>query len=337
VSERPTYKTQVTQALLLERRRAVDTRHKAAVADVDRLLHTQQDVSRELSTGLDQLGEQSAQLDALQGQSSKGIFAALVRPFTARRSALARRSIAATLMEQYEQVSTRLQEASGLSDDLKLRALELQAEVDQLHADVADALHDQKLAAKHVLELEQAIEEAEADPGMSEGERARRIDRFTFDLRTSAISLRMFQAAAREGRQHIEPARALRDTVLRLHEDMATFVLRATHTVNAAGRRITALGAVADAALVATELAASIEELSDALQAAADHADESNRYLASVLPQLTARLDQESDAQALAGLDDAMTLDRGASRAAAESTLRDAAQAEVDSFLSGDE
>ncbi|MEL7416335.1 MAG: hypothetical protein AAGJ92_10670, partial [Pseudomonadota bacterium] len=53
--------------------------------------------------------------------------------------------------------------------------------------------------------------------------------------------LELFKAAVGLCRQHIPPARALRDTVLQLHEEMAQYVLSATHTVNAAAMQRNAL------------------------------------------------------------------------------------------------
>ena len=173
---------------------------------------------------------------------------AIVRRFTRRRQLLERRSATEELVTRYEGVSARLRRASVFTDELRLTALELQAEVQELHADIDKAQDDARTAARRVIALEQAIEQAASLPP---AERDRVTDTLRFELRHEGQNLQLFKALGEMCGRHVEPARALRDTVQRLHEEMQSFVLAATGTVDAAGRRIQALGAAADAPVVA--------------------------------------------------------------------------------------
>lgn len=309
----------LTHALLQRRRQEVAERHERAVGRVGELLETQQRVGAELGEGLATLQRDRGELDRME-QASTGLLATLVRPFTVRRSAVARRSIAEGLIRQYEQVNVRLREATAFSDELKLTTLELQQEVDRLHRERADALHDGKIAAERVRSCEASLKEIEADASLDAEERERRRDRFTFDLRTEAVALALFEAAAELARQHVGPARSLRDTVLKLHEEMARYVLAASHTVNAAGRRIQGLGMLADAPVVVGELQRSLAELDAALQATAAYVEQSRAMLDEVLPELTARIEAEAEATGQALLD-------------AEHAMKRAALEEVEEFL----
>ena len=90
----------------------------------------------------------------LQRQSG---WAEFLRRLTGRSSALLRSSIAESLLMQYEEASRHLQQASAFSDELQLRSLELQQELDQIHEQRSRARRNQLRAAKRVRELEVAL------------------------------------------------------------------------------------------------------------------------------------------------------------------------------------
>ncbi|MBX2800355.1 MAG: hypothetical protein KTR31_21930 [Myxococcales bacterium] len=328
---------QLSHAVLQRRQREVAERHRRAMGQVSDMLDSQKQIGRELADGLVTLRKQRSELDHMENQESDGsLLASLVRPFTARRSALARRSIAEGLLRQYEQVSVRLREATAFSDELKLCALELQQEVDRLHRELGESLHNQQVAARRVLELEDALQEVDEDASLTPEEQARRRDRYSFDARTEAVALELHKAAAELARQHLPSARALRDTVLKLHEEMAQYVLSATHTVNAAGRRIQGLGMLADAPIVVQELQESLDELNEAMQATADYVERSSLLIAEVLPHLSARVQAETEATEAALEVELLAVDRDRAKADAERALRDSAQAEIDNLLGKD-
>jgi hypothetical protein len=333
---RPAYVgDQLTHATLAKRREEVQSRHQRALGQVSDLYSTQQEISDELGKGLERMKNHGEELDRIREEESQtGFIASIMRPFTARQRVLARKSVAEALLAQYETVSVRLREATSFSDDLKLCALEMQDEVDRLHRDHAAAIHNKKLAAQRVLDIEAELANLESDTEMSPAEKERRHDQLTFELRTETIALDLFRASAIQCKQHLEPARTLRDTVLELHEDMAKYVLSATQTVNAAGRRIQGLGMMADAPVVVSELQASIEELNVAMEATAEYVESSRHMIAEVLPELSRRLEEEAAMEAAETADSLEEVSRERSRTMAERALRDAAQAEVDEWLS---
>jgi hypothetical protein len=328
----------LTPALLQRRQMEIHDRHRRTVTKVEQLLDTQKRVGAELSSGLTVLQDQRVELDTLEKRDAdNSLLASLVRPFLGRRNALARKSIAEGLIVRYEQVSVRLREATAFADELKLCALELQAEVDQLHRDLQVALQHQQRSAERVLELEHARTQVAEDASTTQEQKDRLHDRYTFDLRSESVSLALYGAAVELCRQHLPPARALRDTVLRLHEEMSNYVLAATHNVNAAGRRISALGMLADAPIVVAELQQSLEALGTAMEATSQWIDRSHRFIAEVLPELDARIRLQGEVASKALLVELSEHDRVRTRKEAEIALRRAAEAEIASLLGEDE
>lgn len=323
---------QLTHAVLQRRQRDASDRHRRAMDQVSDFLDTQQEMGDELSTGLVVLRRQRGELDTMQQtEGDTSILASLVRPFTARRSALARRSIAEGLLRQHQRISVRLAEATAFSDELKLSALELQQEVDRLHRELGEALHNQRVAAQRVLDAERAL--AEIDSDLSPEQTARLRDRYEFDARTEAVSLELYRSAAELCRQHLPTARSLRDTVLKLHEEMAKTVLAAQHTVNSAGRQIQGLGLLADTPTVVRELQESLDQLNGAMAATQDYVRRSTAFLSQELPHISALIRAESEASELALEAELTQLDRQRAIRDAEAALREAAQEEIESLL----
>lgn len=327
----------LTHARLQRRQQEIHDRHRRAVAKVGELLDTQRRVGAELGQGLSVLARERTELESIERRDSDtSLLATLVRPFVGRRNALARRSIAEGLIAKYEQVSVRLREATAFADELKLCALELQAEVDQLHRELASGLDHQRGSAERVVAIERTLSELDgAVDNVAQRERLR--DRYTFDLRSEAVAMSLYGAAVELSRQHLDPARALRDTVLRLHEEMATYVLSATHTVNAAGRRIGALGMLADAPAVVAELQHSLEALGLAIEATTQWIDRSQSFIAEVLPELSNRVRIEAEVTERALAVELRDHDQDRLRLDAERALRRAAEAEVARLLGDDD
>lgn len=334
VPPRPTYSSEApSPEHLVKRHQAIGRDHKRRLGDVDRLARAQQEMGEALSADLQRLQDQGEAVGELDQGASASLLDAIVRRFTRRRQLLERRSATESLVARYEAVSTRLRRASAFTDELRLTALELQAEVQQLHADIDQAHHDARLAARRVLDLESAIQAAEAGDAANQD---RLLDTLRFELRHEGQNLQLFQTLAELCERHVEPARSLRDTVQRLHEEMQAFVLAATGTVDAAGRRIQALGAAADAPLVVEELRQSLHELQDAMQATETYLTHTRRLIAHTLPELSARISADTQAEHVALTADIAELDRARTTAAAERELRLQALAEVNAVLDGE-
>ncbi len=323
--------TPPSQADLLGRRSELEASHKAALARVNDLVQGQQAISRELSTGMTAMRESGKALDALDArQRQAGVLASLTRAFTRRRTILERKSIAEGLLEQYETVSVSLRRGSAFADELQLCALELQQQVDALHGDQAANLARARRAAERVMEIEAQLAAIEADVGRSDAERMRDMDRLTFEERTTSTRAELYRAAAELARQELGPARQLRDTVLQLHGEMSRFVLQATSSVNAAGRRIQALGMAADAPAVVAELNASLQQLDSAMNATEHYLDQAQDLLTRVLPELSARIESDAAHRRLDLAEDLDQMSRARARELADRALRDAARAEVE-------
>ena len=92
-----------------------------------------------------------------------------------------------------------------------------------------------------MLQIEAELKSLEDGQGNdSEGERARRVDQLTFELRNESLNMELFGVAEELAVNSLSPSRALRDTVMELHEAMAGYVMNASGAVDNAGRRIQA-------------------------------------------------------------------------------------------------
>jgi hypothetical protein len=327
----------VSHAVLQRRNQEVEARRAKALTRVDTLATQQQALGGRLVTEVGELEKREVALQQHeQAESSAGLIASITRRLTIWRTSAPRRSFTEALLSQYKSVSTRLREASQFSDEVQLCALEMQNELDRLHRELADSQHNQTVARERITELNEVLAGLEAVE-VSEAERERRRDRLTFDLRTAMIDLELHRTATSQCQQHLQPARALRDTVLSLHEQMSTYVVQATHTVDAAGRSVHALGTMADAPAVVAELQQSIDELHGAMDATEHYIDQSQRFLAEVLPRLRDRIER-ANAEDSVFIGETRDLIEGtAQRFTDDVELRTAAQAEVDKFLSGDD
>ncbi len=322
-----------SQSALLERRKALRTRHQRSMAQVTDLARSQQELSAELGNELTQMRTQAGQLDELEQRAAEtGLLAALTRAFARRRAILQRRSVAEGLLRRYETASQCLRRASAFSDELRLCALELQEQVDELHAELERSERNRLRAAEAVVALDDAIAEIEPPPGGGEEQtRERRFDELQFRQRSEALALELFQAADDLLGQELPPARALRDTVMELHEEMARFVLGAESAINTAGRRIQALGMAADAPMVVAELQTSMAELGAAMEATEHYVEQAQHLLTHVLPELNAEMAARTRTDNDILVDDLDSISRERSRALAEQALKDAARAEVES------
>lgn len=308
-------------------------RQMAAVARVDRLVRDRTDLAEELHGGLGELKAAGARLDELEARSqSTGLIQSISRALGRRSAALERRSVAGQLLAQYETVTASLQRASAFTDELQLCARELQHEVDGLHERIGHSRQGATLAARKVLEIEAELEALQQSGAAAPGA-ARRRDQLRFDERTESTTLALFRAAAELAQEELGPARALRDTVLELHGDMARFVLEASSAVNTSGRRVQALGLAADTPLVVTELHEALRQLDQTMDATAAYIDQAHALLTQVLPELNREIRARTNHSHLSLADDLEGLSRERQRELADQALREAAEAEVGAFL----
>jgi hypothetical protein len=277
----------LSHAELHERHRQAQERQRRSVEHVSGLLETQRRIGNDLGRGVAALQAHGAELQRIEGNArATGTFQALVRPFVARRTALARRSAAEGLVAQYEQVSGRLREALGFVDELKLAVHDLQDEVERLHVEQAEAR-----ASRGRIQGRINLAETElrgVDPREATAEL--RMERLRFAIRSDRVALRLAELAERLAAQHLGPARSLRDTAMDLHEQMSRYATSAGFAVDAAGARVQVLGMLADAPAVVADLHASVRELGAALDAAQIYVNTSQALIAAALPDLAAQL-----------------------------------------------
>ncbi len=316
---------QLTTARLIARGEALTDRQTAAVAQVGRLVRTQQEVSRELSDGMGTLQRRGA--DVAPSESA-GLLASLRRTFARRQSLLQRRSVAEELLSHYEVANVALRRASAFADELRLCAVEMQAFVDELYDEHAVAQANAREAAARILEIEAEIDEM--DEGDEMGLDARRIDALRFEERTRSTAVQLQRARAALCRQELAPARSLRDTVLSLHEDMAACVVQATASVGSAGRRIQALGMAADAPMVVSELRDSLQQLDTAMHATTVYIAQAQDLLTRVLPEISADLEARTTERSWLTDTSLEAVEGDRARLLADQALRDAAAAEVE-------
>ncbi len=324
-----------SQAQLHEKREAIHKRHKSALAKVDELVRTQDELGKALNGELKNLKQHEKTLQELEARDTDdSMWASLVRRFSARNAILGRKSVAEALLRQYEVASTRLRQATAFSDELRLTALELQDQVDQLHQSRVEAKGNERIAAQRVIQTELELEGLEGtEHGYTEEEAARRIDQLTFQLRSESLNLELFRASSELAAESLSPTRALRDTVMELHEGMSGYVMNASGAVDSAGRRIQALGMAADAPLVVAELQESLTELGTAMEVTAAYVEQTQRLLTEVLPDLSTRIRDEVENRNLLLTDELHEVSRERAKALADRALQAEAEAEVAAWL----
>lgn len=317
-----------TAAALARRRDELNAVQTQAQARVRELLQAQKDLSVGLKDELGSLVQAGHSLDELEARAQQGgMLAALSRQFNRRRTTLARRSATEGLTERYQVASQRLRSAAAFCDELQLTALQLQSELEALHDEVTAARADEQQAAQQIQSLETALRLASAQPG---GERE--IDRLQFQEKSLGATLELASARARLAHQYIEPTRQLRDTVMGLHGDLSRYLVAASASVQASGRRIQALGMVADAPMVVGELKDSMRDLSLAMAATEQQIAQSQRLLVQVLPDLARQLEVQGAVEDQRLSESLEHLDAERARALAEQALREAAEREVEAL-----
>ncbi|HCH62847.1 MAG TPA: hypothetical protein DFR83_08590 [Deltaproteobacteria bacterium] len=333
VPPRPEYHHgEPSQAALQARKDALQTARTTALARVDGLVREQVDLSSGLHGDLAAMQSDGRELDALEAeQRETGLLARLQRTLNRRSAILARRSVSESLLGHYQTASRRLREASAFCDELSMCALELQDAVDTLHTDLVHTARDERASAERILSLEASLDGLGSEGLSPEALRARQ-DRLTFEERSESTALTLLRSRHELVQRELEPVRQLRDTVMKLHDEMSGFVMQANSAVDTAGRRIQALGMAADAPMVVAELHASLENLSEAMQATELYVEAAQDLVTRVLPDLSARLAAQQDVQGELDAAALEGLDRAQARALADRALRDAAEAEVDAL-----
>lgn len=324
-----------SQAALADWQTETTRRQVAAVSRVDGLVRTRTALALDLNTELSQVKATGAALDRVEAAGAQtGIITLITRALSRRSTTLERRSVAGELLQQYEQVSASLQRASAFTDELQLCALELQQEVDRLHEAGGTARRNAERAEARVHEMDVELAMLESGQGgVAHDERERRIDQLRYSVKSEATALALFRASTGLCREELGPARALRDTVLDLHGDMARFVLESTSAVNTSGRRVQALGLAADTPMVIAELHEALRQLDGTVQATESYIEEAHLLLTKVLPELSREIRERNNAGAQSLTGDLESAGRARAKERADHALREAAASEVQRFL----
>lgn len=318
---------------LTERRERFLRRHRAALTKVEELRHTREQIGQALEGEVQVLQEQGERLRKMEVErEAGGVFVALVRRLSGGRQMLARRTVAEALNAQFQAASTRLRQASAFSDELRLCALELQAEVAALHDELREAEQQLRARSGAVEGLRARLAAVQAgEQELSLEERDRQLDHLSFALREAVLGLEHVRIGAEFSGAQIGPTRALRDTVMALYEGMSRYVLAASASLDAAGRRIQPLSMAADAPVVIAELRESIGDLDAAMSATAAYVQQTREILDRTLPVLTDSM-RLSDS----GLGQLSTTQAEArAQSLADGALQGAANAEVDRWIKG--
>lgn len=320
----------LTQIELQERHAQLEERHKSSLQRVETLVRDQQNVSAHLNGGIAEMKAKGSELNALEHAATQtGVLATISRLLSRRGEVLARRSISDALVQTHEKSVVDLRRAGALTDGLKRTAAELQREIDALHDERIIARQNLQLAAKRVMDLEEALDALDTS---TQENREQREDALQFQERSVSADMALLQAHVDLCTDELTPAKALRDTVQTMHEEMARFVLNANQAVNGAGRKIQALGMAADAATVVVELQESMTQLDLAMTETTRYLTQADDLLTRVLPDLNARLAANADMRQLSFEGDLNNLSRSRARALADKALKHSAQAEVDAI-----
>ena len=310
-------------------RTRLERKHETTLARVGGLVEGQKSLTSTLAGEIASIREDGDRLQQLESAASSdpGLLGSISRRLGRRSRMLERRTVAGRLHEQYAEVHTTLRKASAFADELRLCAVELAVEVDQLHGDV-----ETSLAAAVTLEARIAAIDAELEAlaGSEKAHEQRAVDKLNFERADTRTGVDLLEAKAQLCAREVEPVRALRQTVQAMHHEMAQYVLHASASVEGSGRRIQALGLAADAPIVISELQAGLDQLDLAMSATETYLDQAHEMLTRILPELSEQIRLQGSRSALeleAGLS---AIERARTHTASDADLKAAALAEVE-------
>ncbi len=307
----------------------LDERHESTLDRVGSLVTRQKDLTSTIAGELGGIQRDGDALKRLESDedSSGSLLTSITRRLGRRSRMLERRTVAVRLHEQYTEVHTTLRKASAFADELRLCAVEIAQEVDRLHGDVEASLQAAVEVEERIAEIEEELGRlAEEDSAVN----LRRIDQLTFERSDLQTAVSLHEAKARLCANEVEPARRLRETVQSLHSEMAQYVLHASASIEGSGRHIQAMGLLADAPVVVSELQAGLDQLALARTATEAYLDQAHEMLTRVLPELSEHI-RLSGSKAAIELEEGLTaIEQARSEAATDSDLRAAALAEVE-------
>ena len=310
-------------------RTCLEQQHESTLARVGGLVQGQEKLTSTLAEEIASIREDGDRLQQLESEAQvePGLLGSISRRLGRRSRMLERRTVAGRLHEQYAEVHTTLRKASAFADELRLCAVELATEVDQIHGDV-----EASLAAALSLEERITVIDSElavlAEHGTAQDQRS--IDKLTFERADMRTGVDLLEAKAKLCAREVEPVRALRQTVQSMHHEMAQYVLHASASVEGSGRRIQALGLAADAPIVISELQAGLDQLDLAMSATETYLDQAHEMLTRILPELSEQIRLQGSESALALEEGLSAIERARNHTASDADLKAAALAEVE-------
>lgn len=305
-------------AAVLARCSDMAARHRRTLDRVKELATSQEQAATSLQTQLTGLQSETTALQP----SHSGVLTSLFR--RVRSTTTNQATVTESLFARYESVEIELRRTSEYADELELCAVELQGDIEALHADVAAAERNAAAAQQRMVQLEATALKVEANPDAFPRGFG---DKLTFEHRTTRTQIALFEAATSLAAGQLGPARRLRDAVLNLHEDVARYTLAASRSVQDAARQIHALGLAADAPAVLADLRDAITDLDTALHATEGFVARTQEVLRVELPRLLAQLQREAQTRG------ALLLGDDPDDPTGELALHRAAVAEVDEHL----
>ena len=262
-----------------------------------------------------------------------------------RDRVITRRSIEELLRRQYELSARRLKEAAEFADRLTAAKEDLYDEIDRLNARIIEAATNEKLAARHVMDLSDLKRELEVsielcEPGSLEARKLQaELDRARRAIAEHSARLKLYDTAEERLARLKHNTRQLAETITYLQQDITRYVTVASDKLDLIAGQIQAIGVAADASVVLLELRSSLESMTESVNHTTQFVSETQAYFRENVDQMIDDMelyDDETEAVlssnlALNQIHDevqiadaiSMALSRQIEQAAAQAALRD--------------
>ncbi len=253
--------------------------HKAKLATLDQLRGAHDTLSHEMSTEIEE---------------QHGAWQRVLAKIPLLRSLVPERPLHAVLLEKVEIAQRRTQEVGNYLDRIQVEIAALQQDIERLTAKMIAAAHDEETAAKHVLELEQARDAAQAEleaiadkQSAAYREAQARHDAITHAIWEHGTKLRLFSTAENRLSGLIRMNASFLEILRNLHGSMQSLYEAGNEALGELEGNLAALASAAKASELSLEMQQAMEQLRGCVNKVAVLASETSLYLTQNVDKMT--------------------------------------------------
>jgi hypothetical protein len=207
------------------------------------------------------------------------------------------RPLHAVLLEKVEVAQRRTQEVGNYLDRIQVEIRELQADIARLNAKTLQAARNEETAARHVLELEKALEEVQGSLELEvdkQSARYRELESRRSELRQRiwdhGTRLRLYSTAENRLAGIIRMNESFLEILRNLHGNMQALYEAGNEALSELEGNLAALASAARASELSVEMQRAMEDLRATVNKVATLASETSLYLTKNVDKLTSEM-----------------------------------------------